>query len=242
MGRPLVSVVMAVYNGGRYLREAVASVLEQTFRDFEFIIVDDGSRDDTAAQIRSFGDPRIRLVAHAENRGLTAALRTAVRAANGAFIARMDADDRSLPGRFETQLAFLERHPSLLLLGTFGRWLDASGAALEEIPMPTAAMGIRALLLKGNCFIHGSVMFRREAVARVGNYSSDYPYAQDYELWLRIASVGQVDNVPEALYGLRTHDASISATCACQQRYYAKKAVAAVMEDKKWRRDGLSAG
>jgi len=204
---PKISVIMSVYNGERYLREAIDSVLNQTFPDFEFIIVNDGSTDSSLKIIQSYDDKRIRLIENDKNIGLTKSLNKAIKQSQGEYIARQDADDISLLNRFEEQLRYLEQHPEVALLGTSVYQIDERGRTLGRIIVP-AKPG--RSLFKENQFNHGSTIFKREAVDRLGGYNELLRYSQDYELWLRMAKYYEVSNLTQALYKLRFHEGAVS--------------------------------
>jgi len=208
---PRVSVVMAVHNGERYLAEAVQSILGQSFRHFELLIVNDGSVDRTREILLSFRDPRIRVFHNETRLGLPRSLNRGLRASRGEFVARQDADDLSEPIRFARQVSYLERNPHVALLGTWYAEIDAQGRDLGRRRLPCDDYALRWALLFYCPFVHSSVMFRRqEVVESAGLYSEDYPTSQDYEFWLRIAARFEVANVPQVLVRLRTHAWSLS--------------------------------
>jgi glycosyltransferase involved in cell wall biosynthesis len=200
---PKISVIMSVYNGEKYLREAMESILNQTFTDFEFIIVNDGSADGSLDIIWSYGDDRISVIDNEHNIGLTKSLNKALRFAKGEYIARQDADDVSLPNRLERQLNYLEKHAEIAVLGTSVYLINENGKTITK----TIALARPTLkdLHKGNQFAHGSVMFRKDIVAELGGYNELLKYVQDYELWLRIAKNYGIGNLTEPLYKLRFH-------------------------------------
>lgn len=203
---PKISVVMSVYDGEKYLREAIDSILNQTFTDFEFIIVNDGSTDSSLEIIQSYHDDRIRAINNKINIGLTKSLNNAIREARGEYIARQDADDISLPNRFEEQIKYLAEHPEVALLGTGIYMIDNGGKILgKRIALANPSKS----LLKSNQFNHGSTMFRREVIAELGGYNELFTYGQDYELWLRMATCHEVKNLRQVLYKLRFHDETI---------------------------------
>jgi hypothetical protein len=202
---------MAVYNGEHFLRDSIDSILGQTFRDFEFIIIDDGSTDDSNRIIRSYADPRVRLVENEGNLGLTRSLNRGLRLARGEFIARQDADDISEPERFAMQVAFLDAYPEVALLGTQYRYMDEAGKSWETDPLPSSPLELRWALLFGTAVIHTSVMLRREGVLEtVGLYDETVAYAQDYEYWCRIAAHFPVATLDAPLVRYRCHKASIT--------------------------------
>jgi len=202
MDDPKISVIMSVYNGERYLKQAIESILNQTFTDFELIIVNDGSTDNSLKIIQSYDDTRIRLINNKANIGLTKSLNKAIKQAHGKYIARQDADDISLHNRFEEQLRYFERYLNVALLGTSVYLIDENGKTLGK---RIALTNPGKQLLKENQFNHGSTMFKKEAVVRLGEYNELLRYSQDYELWLRMAKHYEVRNLARALYKLRFH-------------------------------------
>lgn len=229
---PSISVVLSVYNGQQHIGAAVSSILDQTLTDFEVIIIDDGSTDETPRVLADVqrADPRVRVVRQ-ENRGLTASLNTGLGLARGRFIARQDADDTSLPGRFARQLAFLEGHPSVAAVGSSADVLSGSGAtvgALAAVVGPAAVRhGLRTLRTTP---VHGSIMMRREAVQAVGGYREAFRVGQDYDLWLRLSSRFDMDNLPEVLYQWRLDRGSVYTTRRALQLKYAGIALAFARE------------
>jgi len=212
---PLVTVLMAVHNGADYVEAAVDSILRQSFTDFEFLIVDDGSTDDTALRLTRFTDPRIHRVRNDANLGLARSLNRGLALARGALIARQDADDVSHPSRLAEQAAFLEREPAVAVLGTQVRYIDTRGRTVSVAPWPksTSALAIRWQLLFDGPFVHASVMFRRDIVwATLGGYDESFVTSQDFELWSRVGAAGHaMRNLPATLVDFRIHPASASA-------------------------------
>lgn len=204
-----VTVLMPVHDGERYVGEAIESVLGQRWSDFEFVIVDDGSTDRTAEVIASYRDPRIRVLTNDTRLGIPRSLNRGLDAASSPLIARQDADDRSRPDRLGEQLAFMNAHPEVALLGAQVRVVDARGR-LSRPPgwqRPAGCAAIRFQLLFDNAFLHSTVMFRRGA----GRYDESLPSPEDYDLWSRIAARRPVANLPRALVDLRFHAASTAA-------------------------------
>jgi glycosyltransferase involved in cell wall biosynthesis len=189
---------MAVYNAAPWLAEAVDSVLGQTFADFELIVVDDGSVDATPEILRRYRDPRLRVIPQRQS-GQTPALNHGLRAARGALIARMDGDDVALPERFARQVAFLEAHPEVGLLGTACREISASGEVLRTITPPSDDRMLRRILIRMNPFTHSSMMFRRSVLDTSGWYDEGFVVAQDYDLWLRMSRSTRLANLDEPL-------------------------------------------
>ncbi|HEC27098.1 MAG TPA: glycosyltransferase [Gammaproteobacteria bacterium] len=206
---PLVSIVMSVYNGESYLREAIESILNQTFTDFEFIIINDGSTDTSAEIVRSYNDERIRLIQQ-ENIGLAAALNRGIELSEGKYIARMDADDICYPNRLEVQFRYLERHQDIIALGSAADWIDESGQYLCTIKKPFLFDAIQKKL-PDSPFIHPSVMFRRKVFYAAGRYPERFRIsAADAVLFNKMAMLGELRNLSEPLicYRVRPDAAS----------------------------------
>jgi glycosyltransferase involved in cell wall biosynthesis len=210
---PKVSVVMSVYNAGDFLREAVDSVLTQTFEDLEFIIIDDGSKDQSLQTLQEYTDPRIRILTQA-NRGLIASLNRGILEARGRYIARMDADDRCEPDRLEIQVRYLDHHPDIALLGGSVATMDEQGNPLapfvgfplthEEI---WSSVGRRPWV-----FCHPAVMYRREAAIDVGMYHTGFSHAEDAEFFARLMTKYRAANLPEVLLNYRLCRGGVSLT------------------------------
>jgi glycosyltransferase involved in cell wall biosynthesis len=204
---------MAVYNGECYLRETIDSILAQTSQDFEFLIINDGSTDSTQEIIQSYGDPRIRLVDNEHNLGLTRSLNKGLQLAKGEFIARQDGDDVSEPERLAKQVAFLETHPEVALVGTWYKEIDAQGKPISDGNLPCDYTQIRWHLLFYCPFVHSAVMLRKSAVLeKIGFYNEALSYSMDYELWQRIARDLLVANLDEYLVKLRVNPHSMTNT------------------------------
>ena len=216
---PRVSVIMSVYNGQEHLGEAIESILVQTFTDFEFIIVDDGSTDSTWKILTSYHDERITPARSQQNLGLSKSLNRGLKIAKGDYIARQDADDVSLPARLTTQLEYLYQHNLVGLLGTAYHVVDAKGHCMATHRQPLTDTEIRWQMLFHNAFCHTSVMFRRELVdTGEPPYSRELRYSQDYDLWARLLRRTQAANLPAPLVAFRAHEASASATARDQQQ------------------------
>lgn len=225
MGQPQVSVVLPVWNGERYLKESIDSILAQDFRDFELIIVDDGSTDTTGEVIARYaGDPRVR-VHRQENQGLVAALNAGLELSRADFVARLDADDVALPRRLSLQLAHLHKNPDVMAAGSAVELMDADGRTLGIRRYPVGkAMATRGLL-DGCTLAHPAVMMRKAAVKKVGAYRECFRHAEDYDLWLRLTELGQVDNLPETLIRYRLHAQSVTKRHSARQSFAAKAAL-----------------
>ena len=204
-----VSVIMAAYNGEAYIEESVRSILGQTFKNFEFIIVDDGSTDGTVEKIQQIDDPRLRIVRQG-NQGQTSALITGIQQAKGDLIARLDDDDCSLPDRLLRQVEFMNANPKVNLCGT--RFKEKHGESLlpQRVYFAQTNAEIKKVISFYNPFAHSSVMFRRDAYFKVGGYDKNFIICMDYDLWIRLMDVGEVYNIDEAFTVIRLHNNSVS--------------------------------
>ncbi len=211
--RPLVSVVLPVYNGARYLKEAIDSVLAQSFCDFELIIIDDGSEDESAAIVRAYADDRIRFFQQ-PNKGLAATLNRGISLAAGEFIARQDQDDVCFPERFRRQVEYLKDHPEVGMVGTFAEILAERQKTGRQLAHPLDDAVLKFGLLFDNHFVHSSMMIRRAVFDEVGGYSEDRQRQppEDYELWSRVIRRFKVANLPEVLMAYRELSTSMSRT------------------------------
>lgn len=204
---------MSVYNGQAYLREAIESILKQTFSDFEFLIVDDGSTDQSRRIVLSYEDSRIRLLQNSENIGLTRSLNRGLEEARADLIARQDADDISYPQRLGRQVAYMEQHPDVVLLGTQARNINSTGRRICSLPNTKASdvCGIKWQLMMSSAFAHTSVMFRKDIVLdAMGGYDPDYNGREDFELWSRVVREYSAANLTEKLVDLRCHSESVT--------------------------------
>ena len=219
MSTPAVSVVMPVYNGERFVVEAAQSILQQTFADFEFLIVDDGSTDGTPQLLADLAasDRRIKVLRQPRNMGVTEALNTGCRAARGKFVARMDADDVSLPARFERQLAYLAEHPEVSLVGANVQLIDPEGRPGRTKNYPTEPGLVAWLMLFFNSVAHPTVMMRREALVAAGYYPTEWNRVEDYALFLRLSRTSLLGNLPEVLLNYRAWQGNVSTKAAGEQ-------------------------
>lgn len=202
--KPRLSVLMSVYNGARHVPAAARSILEQTFDDFEFVIVDDGSTDETAAILADLEDRRVRLLANTTNLGLPASLNRGLEVCQGEYIARMDADDLSEPERLVEQVTFLDAHPGVAAVGSAAILIDQDDEVVRTLDLPCEPEAVRRHLVeRGNALVHGSVTLRAEVLRVVGGYREPFRLAQDYDLWLRLCERSDLANLAEPLYRLR---------------------------------------
>lgn len=200
---------MPVHNGARFLREAIDSVLSQTFTDLELLVVDDGSTDESVAIATSVGDARVRCLTGHGRLGLPGTLNVGLNAAAGEYIARLDADDRSHRERIEKQVARLDRDRAIALVGSLARLIDERGAPAGVVRRPTSALAVRWYALLENPLIHSAAMFRRDAATRIGGYDASLPLAEDYDLWGRLLQRYDAANIDECLIDYRRWSASV---------------------------------
>ncbi len=222
---PAISIIMSVFNGGRHLYAATQSMLDQSFRDFEFLILNDGSTDDSSSVLRQFAtrDARIKLIER-ENRGLVASLNELVIAAKAPLLARMDCDDISTPQRLEKQITFMRAHPEVGVLGTNTHELEDDGRMLNCVDFhPTTAAQVTVALEHGPPLCHPSILMRTDLVRAAGGYREAFRHAEDYDLWLRLSEVTDLVNLPDRLLLYRRSVGQIS-----QKYRYAQSLAAAV--------------
>lgn len=227
---PKISVVLPVFNSGAYLEPALRSVLRQTYPDFELIAINDGSTDGSLQWLQKMAseDSRIRVITR-PNKGLVATLNEGLELAEGEYIARMDADDVALPTRFATQMEYLEAHPECVAVGSRVLLIDADGLPICEFAKATSHEEIDADHMegRGGAIPHPSVIVRKAALLQVGGYREEYIYAEDLDLFLRLAEVGRLANISEALLKYRQHPTSIGYSKRALQK---RSAYAAVMD------------
>jgi len=222
MSDPAISVAMSVYNGERFLSEAIESVLAQTWHDFEFLILDDGSRDSSLEIIRrhAAADPRIRVIAR-ENRGLVASLNQLLAESRAPLVARMDADDICAPQRFERQIGFLAARPDHGVIGSLTFDIGERG---ESFPLDTAEhpltheQFLEHVASNGPLLAHPTVMYRRDVVLAAGGYHAAFRHCEDYDLWLRLAHQTKIANLPERLLRYRHYSGQVSNRHALEQQ------------------------
>ena len=215
---PAISVLLPVYNAAPYVEDAVRSILCQTFTDYELLIINDGSTDNSGIILDKLSreDPRIRLIQR-ENRGLIATLNQGLALARAPFIARMDADDISLPHRLALQHAYLKKFPEIVALGGNIRLIDSKSRLGRYISYPQRAY-LRDALLWGAPLAHPTVMLRMSAVSQTEGYPTYFPYAEDYAFWLCLHRYGYLDNIQSTVLQYRIHQQSVSHRNAVLQR------------------------
>jgi hypothetical protein len=211
MSSPTVSVVMSVFNGEKFLSETIDSVLNQTFRDFEFVIVDDGSTDATADILSKYviRDGRIRVLREGK-KGRAASLNLGISLASGKYVANTDADDLAMPGRLEEQVAFMERNPEVGVLGCAFELITDSGDVSDIIRHPLEDSQIRSAMLHYDPICHSSAILRKDVVRASGGYRSTFEPSEDYDLWLRMSERSRLANLPNVLVRYRLHGNQLS--------------------------------
>ncbi len=211
---PRVTVLTTVYNGARYLEEAIDSILAEEFTDFEYVIVDDGSTDETAAVLARAAsrDPRIIVLRNETNRGIAASANRGLAVARGEYIARLDSDDISMPGRFTREVAVLDAYPEVVLVSMNYESISAEGVVLSRSHRDHPSIVVEYLLHFSNSLGgHSQVMFRRSAVEAVGGYDESCAASLDSDLWTRVVRQGRIVVLPEIGMRYRVHEESVSA-------------------------------
>lgn len=198
-----ISVIMSVYNGMPYLKDSVRSILNQTYTNFEFIIVNDDSTDDSLSFLKNLQDSRISIITNKNNIGLAASLNLALKQASGDFIARMDADDISETERLEHQVNFLTKNKRVVLCGTWASKIDKNGKKIGSIHYPTSTGEIKKKIISFNPIIHPSLMARRLFFDKLKGYREEFDKAEDYEILARGINTFKYANLPKELFRLR---------------------------------------
>ena len=212
-----VSVIMPVYNAGKFVCEAISSILRQTFAGFEFIIIDDGSTDDSWDIIQSFSDDRIITVRNEINMGTFPSRNRGINISKGKYIAVMDADDVALPDRLMKQYDYMENNPEVLATGAQLNFLG-TGSKTE---MPVSYHEIQAGLLDNSCIMHPTLFIRSGVIKQLGGYDEQYRYASDYDLVCRASLLGKIENLPDVCVAYRLHPGQISQAKRTEQIGYA---------------------
>jgi glycosyltransferase involved in cell wall biosynthesis len=225
---PKVSVLMPVYNGEKFLSEAIDSILNQTFSDFEFLIINDGSTDQTEAIIESYKDKRIQAISLTRNAGVISALNIGLARCCGIYIARMDADDIALPERLEKQVTFMEKNPRI---GIAGSWVQYFGNRKGITRAPLTHREILWTMLFGSPFFHPTIIMRSHVLKGTNlNYPQQYTHAEDYALWAASIGFTEFANIPEVLLMYRFTESSVSAMNKDEQRTCASAVAKSVHE------------
>jgi len=213
MNNPKISVIMSVYNAEKFLQEAIESILNQTFKDFEFLIINDASTDNSKKIILSYDDKRIRYFENKNNLGVARTLNKGLKLAKGKYIARMDADDISLPNRFKKQVEFMEKNPLVTVCGTWVKLIGNKNHENNIWKSPGDFQSIKSLALFYSPIYHPTVFIRKDTLRKNNlSYDPSFDHAEDYELWVRIMENFKVSNLKEVLLYHRIHRGNIGKT------------------------------
>lgn len=224
---PKITVLLPVYNSEGYIKQAIESILHQTLANFEFLIIDDGSTDNSMAVIKSIQDKRIKILQNEKNIGLIQTLNIGLRSASGQYIARMDQDDISMPDRLLKQSKFLDSHPDVAVCGC---WVKNFGSNQGFGKLPSDAEEIAIMLLFENAIAHPASMIRKSAIHGI-SYRDEYIHAEDYDLWARLSLSWRLYNIPEILLKYRVHKQQISQVNSFAQKDTAIKIKATLLEN-----------
>lgn len=231
---PYISILMCTFNRAHYLPQAIESVLTQDFKDFELIIMDDASTDTTENIIRKYTDTRIRYIQNPHNLGLGKNRVAAFQEAKGALVAILDSDDYWIdPKKLSTQIAFLNSHPDVALVGTFGSIIDETSSAKGFLTYQTMDSGIRKKILSYHQFLHSSVLMRKDAVIEAGGYDETLAPAEDYSLILSIGTKHTLANLPNKMTAYRIHQGNTSSNEKRKKTHHAKLHLALIKKFKK---------
>ncbi|MBD2315406.1 glycosyltransferase family 2 protein [Phormidium tenue] len=217
-----VSVLLPVYNGGATLSQAIASILSQDMSEFELIIIDDCSTDNSTSVIRQYADKdsRIILIFHEVNIGLAKTLNEGLKLAKSDFVARMDQDDESLPQRLRIQLDYMLSHPEFAVVGSYVYHMGAKQEFDRLVELPSNSEQIKQTLLQYNCMYHPSVMMRRNKILELGGYKAEFKNAEDYDLWLRVSKLYPLSNISEPLLRYRFSVSGMTLSRKWEQLFY----------------------
>lgn len=210
----MVSIILPTYNGRERIGSAIRSVLNQSYDNFELLIIDDGSPDSIDKIIGSFNDHRVKYFKNEKNLGIQKTLNRGLKNSTGDYIARIDDDDEWIDkDKLQKQVRFLEQNKDHVLVGTSANIIDGSGVKIAEYDLPTTDAKIRERMLLRNCFLHSTILVRRSVLGEVGGYSENenIRHVEDYELWLRVGVKGKIANIPDVTTNLMVHSSSITA-------------------------------
>ncbi|MFC1711797.1 glycosyltransferase [Patescibacteria group bacterium] len=201
--KPKVSVIMPVFNNGSFVKESIQSVLEQSFKEFEFLIIDDCSTDNSLKVISKFKDKRIKIFKNKKRKGLAWCLNYLQKQSKSEYIARMDGDDVSYKERLKEQFNFLKLNPEYVLVGGWAKIINNKGNIIGEMTPPIKYLDVRKTILSNNTFVHPAVMFKKSIVQKVGGYNEKLFYSQDYDIFLRLVSKYPCANLKNYLVKFR---------------------------------------
>ncbi|MBN2663605.1 MAG: glycosyltransferase family 2 protein [Bacteroidales bacterium] len=208
--KPEISIVMPVYNRQQYVKGAIESILNQTFTNFEFIIVNDGSTDSTLEILQSYKDDRIVILDNDKNRGIVYSRNRGLKAARGNFVGMFDSDDIALPNKFEIQHKFLIENPEFGMVGAWVKWIDQNGKLLKnKWKLPKSSKYISAIMLFRNYFVQSTILIKKEAIPEEG-YSTGFDIVEDSKMWFDVSQKYKVANIQQYLVNYRVHSGNIS--------------------------------
>ncbi len=209
MKSPKVTVLMSVYNGEKYLKDAIDSILSQSYSDFEFLIINDGSTDSSEKIILSYSDKRVRLVNNEKNIGLVNSLNKGLEISSGEYVARMDCDDICLNNRLSVQVKFMDQHPSVGASGSYYNLMLNGKKAIADFPLKSDE--IKCFMIFNSPIAHPSVIIRKSVISKNNlKYRSEYIHAEDYDLWSQLSEVSDLANVSDVLLNYRVHENQIT--------------------------------
>lgn len=214
---PFISILMPAYNAAKHIQSAIESILNQTTKRWELIIINDGSDDQTAFLINTYADSRIKIVENVANLGLTKDLNIGLQRAQGEFIARLDADDLCTPDRLAKQLSYLGQHPETALVGSWAQIIDDDGKIIGYRQPPFEPEALKFNLLFFNPLVHSSIFFRRSVAQEMGGYNEQYRRAQDFEFYSRLTKKYIIGVIPEYLVQYREHSQSVTLAAATKE-------------------------
>lgn len=207
---PVISIIMPVFNQAQYVKAAIDSIINQSFKNWELIIIDDASTDATVECVKLFTDIRIILFRNKINLGISSSVNKGLSIARGTYIARMDADDISLPNRLDTQINYLKKYPNIGLVGSWAKLISSDGKVFGIKKFPELDKQLKKMFHYMNPIIHPTVMFRKDLISLTGLYNQGLEGAEDYDLWLRFAKVTKLANIPMSLIKYRLHADNVS--------------------------------
>lgn len=208
--KPRVSILMPFFNAGSYVSTSLTSILNQSFKNFQLVIVDDASSDSTREKLTKIADKRLKIIRNRSRLGIAASLNRALKEATGSLIARMDADDIAHPDRLKKQIIFLDQHKAIGVIGTQAKFIDKRGKIIGQTHNPLWDADIRRKLMSFNPIVHPSVIVRRELLDKFGSYDETLDGAEDYDLWLRFARFTKFRNLGECLLFWRRSSSAVS--------------------------------
>jgi glycosyltransferase involved in cell wall biosynthesis len=242
MKKGLISIVMSAYNSERFISDSISSILNQTYEDWELVIINDASSDNTLKIIDQFSekDSRIKLIDNENNLGLTVSLNVGIKNSNGEFIARLDSDDLAEPFRLDTQFNYLRTHSDVGLVGSGAYLINSYGNKIGSMNVMSQQYFVNKFLIHLNPFIHSSIMVRREALNNIGSYREKFRYSQDYDLILRLHDKYTLSNISMPLIRWRVSDGSLTMKYHTLQRIYADIAREFSIERKNFSHDSYN--